>query len=111
MTVPSDRPTKERLAALVQAHAGGSCLFVRVQPRSKRRELAGLQADDLKIHLTSAPVEDRANRELVEFLSECLRVPKSHVTVKAGMHSRRKRVMVMGLTPAEVMERLLQYLG
>jgi uncharacterized protein len=75
---------------------------VRVQPRASRNEIVGVMEGALKIRLQAPAVEDRANEALCGFLAELLKRPKSAVRILAGERSRRKRIEVFGVTPAEV---------
>ena len=76
---------------------------VHVQPRASRNELCGLQGDELKLRLTSPPVEDAANRLCVEFLAKQLGVAKSNVAIIAGTRSRHKTIRVAGVTKEQVL--------
>ena len=60
-----------------------------VQPRAARTELAGLHDGRLKLRLTAPPVQGAANAALVEFLAECLGVPRSALSVARGSSGRR----------------------
>lgn len=83
---------------------GDSVTFmVHVQPRASRNELCGLQGDELKLRLTSPPVEDAANKLCVEFLAKQLGVAKSNVAIIAGAKSRHKTIRVAGITRDRVL--------
>lgn len=69
---------------------------VHVQPRASRNEICGVMGDELKIRLTSPPVEDAANRLCVEFLAKLLKVAKTDVAIIAGTRSRHKTIRVNG---------------
>jgi uncharacterized protein len=73
-------------------------LTIHAQPNAKRTEFAGLHGDALKIRLASPPVNDAANEALCRFLSDQLGVPMNQVIIRAGHGSRRKRVLVSGVT-------------
>ena len=65
-----------------------------VQPRAARTELAGLHDGRLKLRLTAPPVQGAANAALVEFLAECLGVPRSALSVARGSSGRRKTIRI-----------------
>jgi uncharacterized protein (TIGR00251 family) len=75
---------------------------VRVQPRASKTELAGRHGGALKVRVAAPPVDDAANRALVEFLAECLGVARRTVRIVAGETSRTKVVEVDGITPEQV---------
>ncbi len=75
-----------------------------MEPRSSRRQIAGLHSDALKIKLTSPPVEGKANEELIEFLSDTFKVRKSAIKILKGSSSKQKLVFIEGLKELEVLE-------
>ena len=77
--------------------------YVQVQPRASREAIEGEYADALKIRLTAPPVDDRANEALTRLLAERLNVPRTAVRIVAGEKSRRKRVIVAGVTREQVL--------
>lgn len=83
---------------------GGIILTLHIQPRASKNELCGVQANALKIRLTSPPVDGAANKLCREFLADLLDVPKSAVEIISGETSRHKRVKVTSADP----EKLLQ---
>jgi uncharacterized protein len=78
----------------------GSGLEVRlhVLPRAKRTELSGLHDGALKVRVTAPPVDDAANRAIVEFFSALLRIPRSSVRILSGSKSREKTLQVQGVS-------------
>jgi len=75
----------------------GVVLNVRAQPRSSRAGLDGVVGDALKVRIRSAPVDGKANKELVETLADAFGLPKSRVVIKGGETSKTKRVLLVGL--------------
>jgi len=90
-------------SSLKVTETGGGVIFgVHVQPRASRNELCGVQGDELKLRLTSPPVEDAANKLCIEFLAKLLGVAKSNVSITSGTKSRHKVVRVNGITARQV---------
>lgn len=79
-------------------------LIVQVQPRASRSEVAGRYGDAVKIRLAAPPVDGAANEELVRFVAELLKVPKSAVTITAGLTAKRKTLEIAGVSPEAVNE-------
>jgi uncharacterized protein (TIGR00251 family) len=90
----------------VEADGSGCLLWVQVQPRAKRSELAGLHGGALKLRVTAPPVDGAANAAVVRLLAELLGIAAGRIGVTGGATSRRKRVLVTGLSEAEIRERL-----
>jgi uncharacterized protein (TIGR00251 family) len=86
--------------------AGGVRLTLHVQPRASRTEVAGRHGDALKVRLAAPPVDGAANDALLRFLADTLGVPRSGVTLVGGTSSRRKVVLVAGVTVEKAEERL-----
>ena len=80
----------------------GVVLNVRAQPRSSRAGLDGLVGDAVKVRLRAAPVDGKANKELVETLADAFGLPKARVVFKGGETSKTKRLLVRGVTAAGV---------
>ena len=80
----------------------GVILNVRAQPRSSRSGLDGLLGDAVKVRIRCAPVDGKANKELIETLAETFDLPKSAVEFKSGETSRTKRILLHGITAGQV---------
>jgi hypothetical protein len=86
----------------------GAAFAVHVVPKSVKNEVVGKHGDALKINLTSNSAGGTANETLLKFLSEKLNVDRKDLEVAAGLTSTEKMIVVVGLSPAIVEERLLQ---
>jgi len=75
----------------------GIVIQVRVQPRSSRKGIEGVTGDTLKINLTAPPVDGAANQQLIEVLSEELKLRKSSIRILKGKSSRYKTVEIKGI--------------
>lgn len=92
---------------MIRSTRDGVELDVRVIPRARKTEVAGLRDDAILIRLAAAPVEGAANDALIDCLSGWLAVPRHAVQILAGGRSRRKRVAVSGVTADHIRARLL----
>ena len=81
-------------------------ISVRVQPGARKNEVLGFQEDVLRIKIAAPPVEGKADRELIVFLSEVLGIRKSDITIEKGETAKRKLVGISGITKAGVVERV-----
>ena len=80
----------------------GVILNVRAQPRSSRSGLDGVLGDAVKVRIRCAPVDGKANKELIETLAEAFDLPKSAVVFKGGETSKTKRILLRGAEAAKV---------
>jgi uncharacterized protein (TIGR00251 family) len=69
-------------------------LQVQIQPRASSDAIAGVLGDRLKIRLTAAPVEGKANEHLIAWLARLFGVPKSQVILERGAGSKHKQLRI-----------------
>ncbi len=77
-------------------------ITVQVQPGASRSQVKDFKEGILYIRIAAPPVEGKANRELIEFLSEILEVSKSRITIEKGLTGKKKVVLITGLTQERV---------
>lgn len=82
----------------------GVILNVRAQPRSSRAGLDGLIGDAVKVRIRAAPVDGKANKELIETLADAFGLAKSAVVFKGGETSKTKRILLKGVTAEHLAE-------
>lgn len=80
----------------------GVVLNVRAQPRSSKSGIDGLLGDALKVRIRCAPVDGKANKELIETLADAFGVSKSSLVFKGGETSKTKRLLLRGVTAERV---------
>ena len=85
----------------------GVVLNVRAQPRSSRSGIDGILGDAVKVRIRCAPVDGKANKELVETLADAFGLPKSSVLFKSGETSKTKRLLLRGVA-AEKVKRIIE---
>jgi hypothetical protein len=85
----------------------GAAFAVHIVPKSVKNEVVGKHGDALKIKLITTTVGGIANDTLINFLAQKLEIEREKVEIAAGLTSAEKMVVVVGLTPTEVENRLL----
>lgn len=93
----------------------GIVLRVRVNPNSSSCAVSGIMdtADGgklLKINLRVVPEKGKANKELIAFLSDCLKIPKSNINIISGETDRIKKIS-FDENPDLVLKKLNDWLG
>jgi uncharacterized protein len=81
-------------------------LKIYLQPKSSRNEIAGPYRDGIKVRVTAAPVEGRANEALLGFLAKELGVTRSCIEIVRGHRSREKTVRISASLDQELSRRL-----
>ena len=74
-------------------------LSVYVQPRASKNKICGIQGEELKIRITSPPVDGAANKLCREFVADLFAVTKSAVEIISGDTSRHKLLRISGNHP------------
>jgi hypothetical protein len=78
-----------------QEGPGAWRMSVWVQPGAKADGLDGTYRGRLKIRLKAPPVEGKANKALLKYVSEILGLKKNQVTLISGDKSRGKTLLVV----------------
>ena len=81
---------------------------LRVQPGASREAVIGNVGGEWKVAITSPPIEGRANKACIAFLSKLLGKPKRDIELVRGAKSRSKTFEVAGLTPEQAEARLAE---
>ena len=87
----------------LQEGEGSVILNLLIQPRASHNRIVGSQGQELKVRLTSPPVEGAANKLCCEFFGKLLGVAKGRVELVAGDRSRHKRIRIEGVSAAAVL--------
>jgi uncharacterized protein len=66
---------------------------VRIKPNSRQNEISMVDGIII-VRVKAPPIDGKANRELIAFLSEVLQIPKSKITIAAGAASKFKTVFI-----------------
>ncbi len=69
-------------------------LRLKIQPRSSREGFAEVLGDRIKLCLNAAPVDGKANAQLIRYLSKHFGVASQCVDILSGKTSREKKVQV-----------------
>jgi hypothetical protein len=81
-------------------------LAVKVTPNAGRSDVTGFKEDTLLLKIAAPPDKGKANKELVDFLSERLGIKKSAITIIRGLGSRHKVIKITGISKEEILKRL-----
>jgi uncharacterized protein (TIGR00251 family) len=74
----------------------GLAFWIHVTPRARRTAVGGRRGDALRVAVTAAPEDGRANAACLSALAEAFGVRLRDVALRAGARGRRKRVEIAG---------------
>ena len=86
----------------LREEADGVSFEVRVQPRSSKTEISGVQDGALRVRLSAPPVDRAAKKQCIELFSRKMKIPKRSIRITSGVSARRKRLKISGLGIEEV---------
>ena len=78
----------------IEQNKDGIRLRIFLQPKASKDYIAGIHDDELKITITTPPVDGQANAHLLKFLSKSFKVPKSSIILEKGELSRHKQIWI-----------------
>ncbi len=81
-------------------------LRVRVQPKASSNQVLDYTGDTLRLRVTSAPRDGKANAAVIALLAKELGIGKSKISIMRGNASRTKVLRVDALTTEEIKNRL-----
>ena len=73
-----------------------------IQPKSSEDRVVGLLGKELKIRITAAPTDGKANKHLIRFIAKQFAVKQSAITIVTGHSSRHKSLCIE--SPAKIPE-------
>ncbi len=75
---------------------GRVLLRLYVQPKSSRDAFVGVHGDSIKLVITSPPVDGKANKAVIAYLASFFKLKKKDITIKHGLQSRIKSILLAG---------------
>ncbi len=95
-----------------QKNENAFILSVRVLPNAKRTGIEGIWNNSaLKIALHAPAVDGKANKALIDFLSDVFHVKKRDIFILSGETSREKKVCFQNVASEELEKILLNQLN
>ena len=85
---------------------GGVLLRLYVQPKASRNKFVGVHGDAIKLAITAPPVDGKANKAVVKFLAAFFKMKKKDFSIKHGLQSRTKSVLIAGVDLKDMRRRM-----
>lgn len=70
----------------------GIIVNIKISPNAKKNEIIS-EGDIIKVKITAQPVDGKANKALVEFLSKTFKIPKTSIKIIKGETSKEKTIL------------------
>ena len=85
---------------------GGTAFLVQVTASSEANSIAGKDSDVVFVNLDAPKEQEAINQNLCEFLAQKLQLPTNKITIASGAALEKKIVIIMGLPPEIIEQRL-----
>lgn len=82
-------------------------LTIRLTPNSSKNEYCEITNEFLKVKVTAQPIENKANKALIEFLSDSLNLPKTRFSLISGDKSKLKRILIKDTKKEDILSKIL----
>ena len=70
----------------------GLIVNIKISPNAKKNEIVR-EEEYTKIKITAQPIDGKANKALVEFLSKNFKIPKTSIKILKGETSKEKTIL------------------
>lgn len=71
-----------------------SILTFKVKPNKRETKIIKKEGEIYYLDLAATPVDNQANKELIRFVSQEFKIPKSNIEIVSGKTSRLKRLKI-----------------
>ncbi len=71
----------------------GIILRLRISPNASKNQFIFAE-DMIKLKITAQPIENKANKAVIEYLSKLFKVPKTKITILKGDTSKEKTLLI-----------------
>ena len=78
---------------MIKETPNGLLLKIRIVPNSSKNEII-LEDEFIKIKITAQPIENKANKALIEYLSKVFKIAKSSIEIVKGDTSKEKTLLI-----------------
>ncbi|MBD9222709.1 YggU family protein [bacterium] len=77
---------------MIKETSDGLLIRIKIVPNSSKNDLI-IEDEFIKVKVTAQPIENKANKALVEFLSKRFKVPKTSIEIVKGDTSKEKTLL------------------
>ena len=77
---------------MIKETKDGIVVNIKISPNAKRNEIIK-DNEIFKIKITAQPIDGKANKALIEFLSKNFKIPKTSIKILKGETSKEKTIL------------------
>lgn len=76
---------------------------LKISPNASKNEIINKDGE-IKVKVTAQPIENKANKALIEFLSKKLKVAKTNIEIVKGETSKEKTLLFKNISSDKMVE-------
>lgn len=76
---------------------------IKISPNASKNEIIKTDTE-IKVKITAQPIENKANKALIEFLSKTLKIAKSNIEIIKGETSKEKTLLFKNISSDKMVE-------
>ena len=77
---------------MIKETSDGLLIRIKIVPNSSKNDLI-IEDEFIKVKVSAQPIENKANKALIEFLSKRFKVPKTCIEIVKGETSKEKTLL------------------
>lgn len=77
---------------MIKETSDGLLIRIKIVPNSSKNDLI-IEDEFIKVKVSAQPIENKANKALIEFLSKRFKVPKTSIEIVKGDTSKEKTLL------------------
>ena len=78
---------------MIKEVADSLIIRIKIVPNSSKNDII-IEDEFIKVKVTAQPIENKANKALIEFLSKSFKIAKSNIEILKGDTSKDKTILV-----------------
>jgi uncharacterized protein (TIGR00251 family) len=79
-----------------------------IKPNSSKNSISGIMGDMIKVKICAPPEKGKANKELLEYLSIVLKIPKIDIDIIHGRFSNIKEIKIKNKSKEYIFSELIK---
>jgi uncharacterized protein (TIGR00251 family) len=79
-----------------------------IKPNSSKNSISGVMGDMIKVKICAPPEKGKANKELLEYLSIVLKIPKIDIDIIHGRFSNIKEIKIKNKSKEYIFSELIK---
>ncbi len=91
----------------LSSNKDGVILSVKLIPSSSFSKIADYNEEYIRIKISSPPVDNRANNELIAFCSKLLDINKSNIKIISGEKSKIKKILFVNQNIQDITKKIM----